>query len=89
MTSPPLPTIAFVTYRDLPHLTAEDQRVCSYLQRHGVKTQAVIWDGPDVVWTRYDAIVVRSCWDYHLRPDRFAAERFGRAILAVLPQRYD
>jgi hypothetical protein len=66
-------TIAFVTYRDLPQLTSEDQLVCSYLQRYGVQTQAVIWDAPDVVWNTYEAVVVRSCWDYHLHPSTFSA----------------
>jgi hypothetical protein len=66
-------SIAFVTYRDLLHLTAEDRLVCSYLQRRGVKTHAVLWDDPDVVWNTYDAVIVRSCWDYHLRPSVFSA----------------
>jgi glutathione synthase/RimK-type ligase-like ATP-grasp enzyme len=66
-------TIAFVTYRDLPQLTSEDQLVCSYLQRYGVQTQAVIWDAPDVAWNAYEAVVVRSCWDYHLHPGTFSA----------------
>jgi hypothetical protein len=66
-------SVAFVTYRDLPHLTSEDQLVCSYLQRNGVKTQAVIWDAPNVAWNTYDAVVIRSCWDYHLQPGAFLA----------------
>jgi hypothetical protein len=66
-------SIAFVTYRDLPQLTSEDQLVCSYLQQCGVKTHAVIWDAPDVTWNTYDAVVVRSCWDYHLQPSAFSA----------------
>jgi hypothetical protein len=66
-----MPTIALVTYRDLPHLTAEDQRVCAFLQTLGVQTHAVIWDDPAVAWDSYQAVVVRSCWDYHLHPSRF------------------
>jgi hypothetical protein len=66
-------TIALVTYRDLPQLTSEDQLVCSYLQTLGVKSQAVIWDAPDVVWSAYEAVIVRSCWDYHLHPSTFSA----------------
>jgi len=64
-------TIALVTYRDLPQLTREDQLVCSFLQTLGVETQAVVWDAPDVAWDSYQAVVVRSCWDYHLHPSRF------------------
>jgi hypothetical protein len=64
-------TIALVTYRDLPQLTSEDQLLCSFLQTLGVKTQAIIWDAPDVAWDTYQAVVVRSCWDYHLHPSSF------------------
>src|SRR4029453_13731827 len=64
-------TIALVTYRDLPQLTSEDQLVCSFLQTLGVQTHAVIWDAPDVAWDSYQAVVVRSCWDYHLHPSSF------------------
>ena len=64
-------TIALVTYRDLPQLTPEDQLVCSFLQTLGVETQAVVWDAPDVAWDSYQAVVVRSCWDYHLHPSSF------------------
>jgi len=64
-------TIALVTYRDLPQLTSEDQLVCSYLQTLGAKTQAVIWDARDVVWSAYEAVIVRSCWDYHLHASSF------------------
>jgi hypothetical protein len=66
-----MPTIALVTYRDLPQLTSEDQLVYSFLQTLGVETQAVVWDAPDVAWDSYHAVVVRSCWDYHLYPSRF------------------
>jgi hypothetical protein len=68
-----MPTIAFVTYRDLPQLTSEDQLVCSHLQQYGLSTQAVVWDDPDIRWSRYAAVVVRSCWDYHLHPGAFSA----------------
>lgn len=66
-------SVAFVTYRALPQLTSDDQAVCAYLQRDGVTTCAVAWDAPDDDWSAYDAIVVRSCWDYHLQPGAFSA----------------
>ena len=30
----------------------------------------MLWDAEDD-WTQYDALVLRSCWDYHLRPHDF------------------
>jgi hypothetical protein len=68
-----MPTIALATYRDLPQLTSDDQFVCALLEMLGVQAHAVIWDAPDVAWESYQAVVVRSCWDYHLHPSRFIA----------------
>lgn len=66
-------SVAFVTYRALPQLTSDDRAVCARLQGDGVSARAVAWDTPDVSWADYDAIVVRSCWDYHLQPGAFLA----------------
>ncbi|HEX5688371.1 MAG TPA: hypothetical protein VFX76_00115, partial [Roseiflexaceae bacterium] len=67
-----MPTIAFVTYRELPQLTAEDRMLCASLQRHGVATTAAVWDDPEIDWNAYGAVVVRSCWDYHTRAPAFS-----------------
>jgi hypothetical protein len=64
-------TIAFATSSvhrehdpDLPLLlqTAADR---------GTDAHIVVWDDPTVNWTAYDAVVVRSCWDYIVRRDEF------------------
>ena len=30
-----------------------------------------MWSSPGVIWRDFDAVVVRSCWDYHRRVDEF------------------
>ena len=35
-----------------------------------MKATPVIWDGA-VDWTQYDALLIRSCWDYHQKLERF------------------
>ena len=57
--------IALVTYRGLPDLAADDRLLRDALLRRGAGVDAVVWDDPDVDWSRYDEIVVRSTWDYH------------------------
>lgn len=37
----------------------------------GVAVQAVRWDAPGIDWAGFAAVVIRSTWDYHLRPDRY------------------
>jgi glutathione synthase/RimK-type ligase-like ATP-grasp enzyme len=62
---------AFVTWRGLPALSADDRLAAAALERHGVAVEAVSWDDPAVDWVGYSAVVVRSTWDYHRRPLEF------------------
>jgi glutathione synthase/RimK-type ligase-like ATP-grasp enzyme len=43
------------------------------LAEHGVDVAVVDWDDPEVDWTGFDRVVVRSTWDYPERLDQFAA----------------
>jgi len=63
--------VALVSCADYPDLTADDQLLSAALLRQGVGTAAAVWNDPQVAWQEYDAIVLRSCWDYHLRPAEF------------------
>lgn len=65
--------IALVTWRGLPELAADDCLLRDALIRRGVDARAVVWDDPAVDWRAFDAIVVRSTWDYHKRFDEFRA----------------
>ncbi|HEV2854260.1 MAG TPA: hypothetical protein VHC97_15810 [Thermoanaerobaculia bacterium] len=63
--------IAFVTHAGLPGLSADDRLAVAELSRLGVEVEAAVWDDPGVRWDRYDRVVIRSCWDYHLRAGEF------------------
>ena len=65
--------VAFATCRDLPRLIDEDRQVAAHLDDHGLRVLAVCWDDPGVDWRSFDAVVIRSCWDYHVRPGEFVA----------------
>ncbi|MBS1796961.1 MAG: hypothetical protein JSS81_24255 [Acidobacteria bacterium] len=60
---------AFVTYAFKPELTLDDAVVLRHLPEGVV--EAVPWDAAGVDWAKFDAVVLRSCWDYHLRIDEF------------------
>src|SRR5205823_5043103 len=62
-----------VTYRDLPHLNADDRLAADALTDLGLQTDAVCWDDPSVDWLAYRAIVLRSTWDYCHRVGEFHA----------------
>jgi hypothetical protein len=63
--------VALVSCADYPDLPADDQLLSAALLQQGVGAAAAVWNDPQVAWREYDAIVLRSCWDYHLRPAEF------------------
>ncbi|MEU8425260.1 hypothetical protein AB0C15_30745 [Micromonospora sp. NPDC048835] len=67
------PRVALVTCSDLADLDPDDRLVLAPLAASGVAVQAVVWDDPDVDWSSYDLVVLRSPWDYALRRDEFVA----------------
>lgn len=77
--------IAVATDRRNPAATADDSLALERLAaRWHVKVEAVPWDVP-TRWDRYAAVLIRSTWDYHLRPAAFlewaeSVERSGAAL---------
>ena len=65
--------IALATCRELPRLTPDDRLLLEALDRRGLGTSIVFWDAGDVRWERFDLVLIRSCWDYHLHGDAFLA----------------
>ena len=82
---PTPPRVALATQAALPDLYADDRLLIPALAARGVHAGAAVWDDPSVDWTTFDAVVVRSCWDYHLKHDAFLAwvARLERAGVAV------
>lgn len=62
--------IAFATWRGSPAATADDRLAVSPLAARGIAVEARPWSEA-VDWTRFEAVVLRSCWDYHVRFARF------------------
>jgi glutathione synthase/RimK-type ligase-like ATP-grasp enzyme len=63
--------IALVTYSGLPFLSADDRLVLAPLAQLGIRAEAVAWDDAGAAWDSYDALILRSTWNYHLAPDAF------------------
>ena len=62
--------VVLVSYSRCPELTDDDRLLIPALRQRGVDAQSAVWDAP-VDWTQFDQIVLRSCWDYHLRAGEF------------------
>ena len=50
-----------------------EQFLVEALADQGAMAMPAIWSSPEVDWYQYDAVVIRSCWDYHLRLQEFLA----------------
>jgi glutathione synthase/RimK-type ligase-like ATP-grasp enzyme len=62
--------IALASCAAWPNLSEDDRLLIPALQQFNVEAVPAIWDG-SVDWTQFDLVIVRSCWDYHLRPSKF------------------
>jgi len=63
--------IAFATYQKAPNLTADDTLAIDPLKQFGIDVTPAIWNDQTVNWKQFDAVIVRSCWDYHHQPRQF------------------
>jgi glutathione synthase/RimK-type ligase-like ATP-grasp enzyme len=73
--------ICFVTCRTWPDISDSDRLVQRALEARGATVEARAWNAPGADWDGFDAIVLRSNWDYHFEPDAFLGwlDRLERA----------
>lgn len=65
--------VALVTWQELPALSDDDRELLAPLARRGISAAPAVWSDPSERWSEYDALVVRSTWDYYRRYDEFLA----------------
>lgn len=66
----PQERIALLTYKDEPGLTDAEKLLPPAFAKAGIEAVAAPWDG-DVDWDSFSTIILRSCWNYHLKRDEF------------------
>lgn len=65
------PRVALATHAGLPALSDDDRLLVAALDARNVDAIPAVWSDEQVDWGRFACVVVRSCWDYHLRPAAF------------------
>jgi glutathione synthase/RimK-type ligase-like ATP-grasp enzyme len=65
--------IALATYEHAPGLAPDDRLLIPALESCGLVPVPTVWSDANAPWDSFDAVVIRSCWDYHLRAAEFAA----------------
>jgi glutathione synthase/RimK-type ligase-like ATP-grasp enzyme len=66
-----MPRVALATSSKYPDLTDDDRLLLEPLAQHNIQAEPAIWSDPSRDWSTYEAVVIRSCWDYHLHPEDF------------------
>jgi len=80
---------AFLTLNDSTGFVIDDELSYPPLASLGWRVEAISWRTPSLDWRVYDAVVIRSTWDYIADPDAFLAvlskiERTGTPLFNSL-----
>jgi len=59
--------ICFVTYSKEKNLTADDSAAAAWLKAAGISVTPACWDDENVNWKIFDAVIIRSTWNYYLK----------------------
>jgi hypothetical protein len=65
------PLIGIATCAAVPDLDEDGPLLLAALRAAGARAQPAVWDDDIVDWAAFDAVLVRSTWDYPLRRDEF------------------
>jgi glutathione synthase/RimK-type ligase-like ATP-grasp enzyme len=73
--------VCFVTCRRWPEISESDRLVARALEERGTRVEGRAWNEPSAGFEGFDAVVLRSNWDYHFDPPAFLAwlDRLERA----------
>ncbi len=67
------PRVALATCAAFPELFADDRLLLPALEAAGIAWDVAVWTDPGIDWRSYDAVVIRSIWDYFERFPEFRA----------------
>jgi len=65
--------IGLATSSDVPDWEVDDHPLHRALERAGVVVCHPVWNDPAIDWSTFDAVLIRTTWDYHLQRDAFVA----------------
>ncbi|MCI0536262.1 MAG: hypothetical protein L0Z50_13660 [Verrucomicrobiales bacterium] len=71
--------LAFATCQEFSGISDDDCLLAEELRRRELRVQAAAWDLPDVNWSSFDQVLIRSTWNYHRKPHLY--EEWVRSFL--------
>jgi glutathione synthase/RimK-type ligase-like ATP-grasp enzyme len=63
--------LALASCAHLPGIHPDDVHLAAALSRQGVEPVACTWSDPSLDWSGFDAVLIRTTWDYFQRYDEF------------------
>ena len=63
--------LALATCAHLPGIHPDDAQLASELARLGIEPVSCIWSDPAIEWSTFDAVLIRTTWDYFQRYHEF------------------
>jgi glutathione synthase/RimK-type ligase-like ATP-grasp enzyme len=65
--------LALATCATVPDWEVDDRVFHEALAARGVDARQIVWDDPGADWNRFDAVLIRTTWDYQDKRDAFVA----------------
>ncbi len=65
--------LAFATCAELPAIQPDDAHLAASLERLGLPPVVCVWNDPTVDWSMFDAVLIRTIWDYFKHHAAFLA----------------
>jgi len=56
--------LAIATSADYPSIQPDDAHLATSLEHLGIQPIVCVWNDPDVDWSTFDAVLIRTIWDY-------------------------
>lgn len=70
---PAMRRLAFATCADLPSIQSDDAQLAASLTRLGIEPVSCNWNDRALDWTQFDAVLIRTIWDYFKHHAEFLA----------------
>jgi len=80
-------TLALPTCANLPGWEVDDAPLHAALRARGARVERPVWDAPSVDWAAFDAVLIRTTWDYQEKLPAFLrwAERVSEVSRLLNP----
>lgn len=66
-----MPHVGIATCLNLPEPDVDQELLLARFAHAGLNAEMAAWDDESVDWSGFDAVVIRSTWDYPVRPTAF------------------